>query len=66
MRSSGRLSQQHLASALPPQVPEPHEDFGDWWTLYDYGPETVASWKKGCAASARPPARVVQCPDPKD
>jgi len=55
-----------LASALPPQVPEPHEDFGDWWTLYDYGPETVASWKKGCAASARPPARVVQCPDPKD
>ena len=30
------------------QVPEPHEDFGDWWTLYDYGPETVKNWKKGC------------------
>ena len=29
-------------------MPEPHEDFGDWWTLYDYGPETVKNWKKGC------------------
>jgi hypothetical protein len=29
------------------QMPEPHEDFGDWWTLYDYGLENVKKWKKG-------------------
>lgn len=26
------------------QAPVPHPDIGDWWALYDYGPETVASW----------------------
>ena len=30
------------------QVPEPHPDIGDWWTLYDYGPEAVRKWAKEC------------------
>jgi hypothetical protein len=29
------------------QVPEPHADIGDWWTLYDYGLDTVKTWAKG-------------------
>jgi len=29
-------------------VPEPHPDIGDWWTLYDYGPEAVRKWAKEC------------------
>ncbi|KAI8476564.1 MAG: acyl transferase/acyl hydrolase/lysophospholipase [Monoraphidium minutum] len=26
------------------KAPAPHADIGDWWALYDYGPEAVASW----------------------
>lgn len=29
------------------QAPEPHPDIGDWWALYDYGPEVVGRWEKG-------------------
>lgn len=29
-------------------MPEPHPDIGDWWTLYDYGPEAVRKWAKEC------------------
>lgn len=25
---------------------EPHPDVGCWWTLYDYGPETVQGWER--------------------
>ena len=32
--------------AKTPRRPEPHRDLGDWWALYDYGPETVAAWPK--------------------
>ena len=31
------------------QVPEPHPDIGDWWTLYDYGLDAVRKWPKECA-----------------
>jgi len=24
--------------------PKPHRDIGDWWALYDYGPQTVYEW----------------------
>ena len=27
-----------------PKKPRPHRDIGDWWALYDYGPETVYGW----------------------
>ncbi|KAF6252240.1 hypothetical protein COO60DRAFT_1644206 [Scenedesmus sp. NREL 46B-D3] len=27
-----------------PKAPSPHPDVGDWWALYDYGLEVVASW----------------------
>jgi len=27
-----------------PRVRVPHPDIGDWWTLYDYGPDHVRSW----------------------
>ena len=34
--------------ARPParrrQAPRAHPDLGDWWALYDYGPEVVAAW----------------------
>jgi [acyl-carrier-protein] S-malonyltransferase len=26
--------------------PEPHPDIGEWWTLYDYGLDTVRTWAK--------------------
>jgi len=29
-------------------VAEPHPDIGDWWTLYDYGPDAVRKWAKEC------------------
>ena len=28
-----------------PKNPRAHADIGDWWALYDYGPETVYGWK---------------------
>ena len=28
------------------QVREPHPDIGCWWTLYDYGLDTVKTWAK--------------------
>ena len=28
-----------------PKKPRAHPDIGDWWALYDYGPETVYGWK---------------------
>jgi hypothetical protein len=31
---------------LAPQAPEPSPYIGDWWCLYDYGPDQVASWGK--------------------
>ena len=27
-----------------PKKPKPHADIGDWWALYDYGPEAVYGW----------------------
>ncbi len=27
-----------------PKAPAPHPDVGDWWVLYDYGLEEVATW----------------------
>ena len=39
-------------SAPPSQMPEPHEDIGCWWTIYDYGLDTVKTWKKGCVTAA--------------
>ena len=33
--------------AATPKAREPHPDVGDWWALYDYGPETVGAWDKG-------------------
>ena len=44
VRACGALS----ARRATLQMPEPHEDFGDWWTIYDYGLDTVKTWKKGC------------------
>jgi hypothetical protein len=41
-----------VLSAPPSQMPEPHEDFGCWWTIYDYGLDTVKTWKKGCVTAA--------------
>jgi [acyl-carrier-protein] S-malonyltransferase len=32
--------------ASVPKVREPHPDIGCWWTLYDYGQETIAKWPK--------------------
>ena len=29
-----------------PKTREPHEDVGCWWTLYDYGLESVKKWPK--------------------
>jgi hypothetical protein len=29
-----------------PQAPEPSPYMGDWWCLYDYGPDHVSSWGK--------------------
>ena len=26
------------------KVPAPHRDIGDWWALYDYGPDAVYAW----------------------
>ena len=28
------------------KIREPHPDIGCWWTLYDYGLDTVRSWSK--------------------
>lgn len=28
------------------QVREPHPDISCWWTLYDYGLDTVKTWAK--------------------
>lgn len=28
------------------QVREPHPDIGCWWTLYDYGLDSVKTWAK--------------------
>ena len=28
------------------QVREPHPDISCWWTLYDYGIDTVKTWAK--------------------
>jgi hypothetical protein len=39
-------------SRLPPQVPEPHPDIGDFWTLYDYGLDTVKTWPVKCVLRA--------------
>ena len=37
------------------QVPEPHPDIGDFWTLYDYGLDTVKTWPVKCVCRARSP-----------
>ena len=29
-----------------PKKREPHPDIGEWWTIYDYGLDTVKSWAK--------------------
>ncbi|GBF91835.1 hypothetical protein Rsub_04940 [Raphidocelis subcapitata] len=39
-----RLEALNARYASVPKAPLPHPDIGDWWALYDYGPETVASW----------------------
>ncbi len=28
------------------KVREPHPDVGCWWTLYDYGLDTIKTWDK--------------------
>ena len=28
------------------KVPEPHADLSEWWTVYDYGFDTVRKWPK--------------------
>lgn len=38
-------------SATRVQKREPHPDIGDWWTLYDYGLDTVKTWDKRRALS---------------
>lgn len=30
--------------ASVPKAPRAHPDLGDWWALYDYGPEVVGGW----------------------
>ena len=30
--------------SLTTKTPVPHADIGDWWALYDYGPEAVYAW----------------------
>ncbi|GFH12809.1 uncharacterized protein HaLaN_08563, partial [Haematococcus lacustris] len=32
--------------ASVPKAREPHPFIGDWWTLYDYGLDTVKTWAK--------------------
>ena len=32
--------------ASVPKKAEPHADVGDWWALYDYGLDTIKTWKK--------------------
>ena len=43
-RDAIRALEEKYASV--PKKPEPHADIGDWWALYDYGPETVYGWPK--------------------
>ena len=31
---------------VPLQVREPHPDVGDWWSVYDYGLDTIRGWAK--------------------
>ncbi|GLC48733.1 hypothetical protein PLESTB_000131000 [Pleodorina starrii] len=30
--------------ASVPKAPRAHPDLGDWWALYDYGPDVVGAW----------------------
>ncbi|KIZ07315.1 (acyl-carrier-protein) S-malonyltransferase [Monoraphidium neglectum] len=39
-----RLAHLELRYATVPKAPLPHPDVGDWWALYDYGPEVVTGW----------------------
>jgi len=39
-----RLAALEAAYAGAPRARRPHADIGDWWALYDYGPEVVAAW----------------------
>ena len=61
-----RLTVCAAASPRSAQVPEPHPDIGDWWTLYDYGLDAVRKWPKECAPRpalrARAPALTVCAP----
>lgn len=48
------------------KAPLPHADAGDWWALYDYGPEAVCAWPADYkpdypGARARTKGRV-ECP----
>ncbi|CAG9461448.1 unnamed protein product [Pedinophyceae sp. YPF-701] len=41
-----RLLELEKRYAATPKAREPHKDIGDFWALYDYGPDVVASWDR--------------------
>ncbi|PNW86481.1 hypothetical protein CHLRE_02g088250v5 [Chlamydomonas reinhardtii] len=43
-RVRAALAALESAYADVPKAPRAHPDLGDWWALYDYGPEVVAAW----------------------
>ena len=42
----GRITALEEKYAHVTKKPEPHPDIGEWWTLYDYGPDVVSKWPK--------------------
>lgn len=42
----GALKTLEAKYADVPKRPEPHPDISDWWTVYDYGFDTVRTWAK--------------------
>jgi len=42
----GKLKALEKKYASTEKAPEPHEDIGDWWALYDFGLDNIKRWKK--------------------
>ena len=50
-RDAIRALEEKYASV--PKKPEPHADIGDWWALYDHGPETARMAQRAQARVSR-------------